>query len=164
MFIVPIFLILSNIPGVENFGPVAGFKDWVNNTIIVKQQNEYDFVDYYKNPLSGCNGLIIDASDKGYKPSVIFSIKDSDGNVIYDPTMIPYELTREAGTAILVSSIEKALNLDQSGSNPMVIKAVYVDPEHPGDIIIKPIDRINILKALAQDEIFRYGSLIIVID
>lgn len=158
-----LLIAISTIPGVDEIESVAKFKGWVDN-VIKNQQFEYEFIDYNKNPVIECTGLIIDARGVGYKPAPHLVVKTQDNRIIYNSTTIPFKLRREVGHAVFATSIPAALKLNRTGTAPLVIKAMSVDHARPDNIIIRSIDGINIVRATAENNFLDQAKVVIVTD
>lgn len=163
MVVLVMLVAMYTIPGVEDIEFMTKAKGWMDG-VMKNQQQDYQFVDYNKNPASDCTCLIIDARDTGYKPAVNFLVKTSEGKIIYNSLDVAYRFVNENGRAFYAGSIEAALNLKNIGSKPVIVRAIGVDPVKQEDLILRPIDGINIIRATMDNDVLKHSRIAIITD
>ncbi|MBI4691579.1 MAG: hypothetical protein HY754_15145 [Nitrospirae bacterium] len=93
------------------------------------------------------DGLIVDATDQGFRPALINRIFTQKGEVLYDPSKISQKVLVEQGCGEYTNTIDKAkAALEQRGTkNPLIIKATGT--VSPSDLQISDDDAVTVFSA-----------------
>ncbi len=88
-----------------------------------------------------CTGLIIDCRDMGLDVAIAPAIKSADGTEIYTYRNVTRQMATERGMVAYSDSLE--VGVQRAGSNPLVIKAMFVSGEC--DAVVSDADASKIL-------------------
>jgi hypothetical protein len=93
------------------------------------------------------DGLIIDATEYGFRPALINRVFTLKGEVLYDPAKVQEKILVEHGCGDYTNSVEKARSALQTrgAQNPMVIKAAGT--VNPADLKVADDDAVKIFSA-----------------
>ncbi|MCL6591979.1 MAG: hypothetical protein K6U80_18775 [Firmicutes bacterium] len=79
-------------------------------------------------------GIIIDTRGLEVKPALYPQVFDSDGFLLYGPTMVSFDLIKTKTMVAYTRSLERALAMDRAGKKPLQIMAISVIKATNGEI------------------------------
>lgn len=112
-------------------------------------------------------GVIIDARGLNIKPAVYSQIFDSDGYLVYGPTLLNVDQSGYTTMVVYSRSEEKALKLPRVGEKPLMIKAVSTVKGKNGeatDIVLNSKGAEAFVKADAKTGIIARAAVVYIID
>lgn len=112
-------------------------------------------------------GVVIDTRGLNVIPALYPQIFDSDGYLLYGPTLVKADNASNLTMVAYSRSLEKALKMERIGDNPLQIKAtstVKNDNQKTTDIILNKENAKAFLKSDRQNNIVDKKSIVFVID
>ena len=132
-----------------------------NNTINALQNKKAEKVE--KNQIK-YTGLIVDARGINANPALYPRIWDEFGKAVFGAQYVSREYAVQNGMSSFEFEMDKALNNDRAGDNPLIVKGLRTKGEGRSDIIISNADASRIRSVIEHLTFLRHCRVVIVID
>ncbi|HEX3043910.1 MAG TPA: hypothetical protein VHY08_04075 [Bacillota bacterium] len=120
-------------------------------------QPDYSSVSY--------TGIIIDTRGLDVKPALYPQVFDTDGFLLYGPTVVNFDLLKTKTLVAYTRSVERALVMDRVGKKPLQIKATSVIKATNGEItdLILSVEATRIFRGAAVGLLAK-AAVVFIID
>jgi hypothetical protein len=111
-------------------------------------------------------GIIIDTRGLEVKPALYPQVFDSDGFLLYGPTVVNFDLIKTKTMVAYTRSLERAAAMDRVGRNPLRITATSVIKATNGEItdIVLSIEATRALRDASGFGLLGKAAVVFVID
>ena len=112
---------------------------------------------------SAYTGLVVDARGIAVRPSLCFQLVDEDGREVYGPAYASREHVVAEGMCQYVPGLASVEKNPRIGGNPLIIKAIRVQPPGASNIVISDTDASRLRSSVEHLAFLKRCRVIVVI-